>query len=118
MGYLCSRAITAQITLQLHQVEEPVQACFIIEMCSWWEEALNNNVCVYMIIKLTLLLLYSAPVQQWDHHIKDGYKRSYDDNATSRLSSSWDGKRSSSSNVVEELNQSSMRAYGPASKLC
>ncbi len=73
---------------------------------------------MYMIIKLTLLLLYSAPVQQWDHHIKDGYKRSYDDNATSRLSSSWDGKRSSSSNVVEELNQSSMRAYGPASKLC
>ena len=65
------------------------------------------------------IFCYPAPTQQWDHHITDGYKRSHNDGdgALNRLGT-WDGKRSSASaNIIEELGQSSMKAYGSASKL-
>ncbi|XP_071797888.1 uncharacterized protein [Asterias amurensis] len=61
-----------------------------------------------------------VPVQQWDHHIKDSHKKrdkeGGDDETvgkSSKTHTSWDGTYSSSS-VAEELNKSSLKAFGPS----
>ena len=64
-----------------------------------------------------------VPVQQWDHHIKDSHKKrdkeGGDDETvgkSSKTHTSWDGTYSSSS-VAEELNKSSLKAFGPSGKI-
>ncbi|XP_022091459.1 ubiquitin carboxyl-terminal hydrolase 36-like isoform X2 [Acanthaster planci] len=55
---------------------------------------------------------YEVPIQQWDHHTRDGHRSS---SKSSKMHVVWDGTHSSSG-VVEELGKSSLMAYGPSIK--
>lgn len=57
---------------------------------------------------------FAVLVQSWDHHVKDGFKKSKNV-SDSKSFSTWDGTRSSK--VAEELEkQSSAIGYGSSGK--
>jgi hypothetical protein len=62
-----------------------------------------------------IIFKISAPVQHWDHHVKDGYKRRYDQHEPTKSKSFWDGTRSYG--IAEELEkQSSTQGYGASGR--
>ena len=64
-----------------------------------------------------VFLTSAVPVQSWDHHVKDGYRRHSAENTASErahVHRAWDGSRKTDKHdVVAELeNLSSSHGYG------
>ena len=55
------------------------------------------------------VILIGTPRQSWDHHIKDGYRKSSSGSNTP-IKSNWDGLKASK--VVQELQNLSSYGYG------
>lgn len=60
---------------------------------------------------------FAVLVQSWDHHVKDGFKKSKNGFGDGKSYSTWDGSRTSK--VADELErQSSAVGYGSSGKCC
>ena len=66
-----------------------------------------------IILDLMLIFSLAAPVQAWDHHVKDGFRRKEEqgNNSNGGNSAKWDGSRRT--NVVSHLERfSTNKGYG------
>ena len=61
------------------------------------------------------MIISTVPSQQWDHHVKDSFKRNGNETGQqNKPNAAWDGARRSKPSTVRELERAGKKGYGTA----